>query len=911
MSWIDQLSSLLQLDRGGPDASGAWPDAEARLTGFLDALPVPIVVRHGTGAIVHVNPACREGLGLDPAMIEVELADRAAPACLGTPASREWTLNNGNGDCTLLVRSLPARLPGWGDVQVALLEDITDRKQAEVELARERDFIRVVLDTTDALVMVLDLEGRIQRWNQACERVTGYHESEVRGLVWWQSLVQKSEHATVREQMDFIARGEGRGCGAATLWRREAGARYVAWSAALLRGEEAEPAFVILTAVDQTSQIQARQEHRQAALELQLVWQSAADAMAFLDGDGRVQAANPSFCALVNLSRNQIEGRPLAEIMRLWPGHEAEEARQFREAFAARSLPARSVGEYHLRDGARLWIESTNSYFDRPGHGPTVLLVLRNITERVRQEQELKSTNEFLATTTQWAREMAASAELASAAKTEFLANVSHEIRTPMNGILGMTELTLMTALTTEQHEYLNIVQSSAESLLQLLDEILDLSKVEAGRMEIRCVPFDLREALDQALRPLAHRAENRGLALSCEIDPGVPRLVMGDAGRVRQIMINLVGNAIKFTDRGAIHVSVTAKPSAQNWAVCFLVRDSGIGVEACHLQRIFEPFTQLDGSSTRRRGGTGLGLSISAQLVELMGSRLFVSSSPGEGTAFAFTLRLATPAPGEDVAETVEPAPAAEMPSLHCLVAEDNTLNQRLVVSMLGRAGHTAEIAANGREALELVQSGRFDLVLMDIQMPEMDGLEASLAIRAREAAGNQPRLPIVAMTAHALPGDRDSCLAAGMDGYISKPLKLQTLLREIQRILPERPAVEARMQHLNVEAALSRLGGDRELLAELAGMFLEQIPELLRNTESGLAGPDTTAAITPAHTLKGLLAQFGADAAHALAMETETAARVNRRDEALAALARLKEACAAAIPELERMARGDLAAG
>ncbi len=861
--------------------------------------------------MLHANPACRDVLGPDAAWVQEEWAGWGIGANSGELAHREWTLTDGGGDRTLLVRALPARFPVWGEAEIALLEDITGLKQTEVELARERDFVRIVFDTADALIMVLDLEGRIQRWNQACQRLTGYHEGEVRGLVWWQAVAVESDRAALRAQTERVVRGEAAGRGEVRLLCQDGGTCHASWSAALLRGENGDPAFVILTAVDQTPQIQAKQEQRQAAMELQVVWESAADAMAFLDSQGHVQAANPSFCRLLRLRQSQIEGRPLVEIMRQWPGHEEEEARRFLEAFRDRRLPAREVCEYHLRDGQRLWIESTNSYMESPGHEPSLLLVLRNITERVRQEQELKSTNEFLTTTTQWAREMAASAELASAAKTEFLANVSHEIRTPMNGILGMTELTLMSELTAEQREYLNMVQTSAESLLQLLDEILDLSKVEAGRMEIQSACFDLHQAVEQAIRPLGHRAESRGLKLSCEIDPAVPRLLMGDAGRLRQILINLTGNAIKFTDEGAIHVAVTAKPASPECSVRFLVRDSGIGVEPSQLQRIFEPFTQLDGSSTRRRGGTGLGLSISAQLVELMGSRLFVSSSPGEGTAFAFTLRMGAPALDELETESSDPDPEPTLPALHCLVAEDNPLNQKLVVSMLERAGHTAEIAANGRKALELAATGRFDIVLMDIQMPEMDGLEATLAIRAQEAEQNRPRLPIVAMTAHALPSDRDSCLDAGMDGYASKPLKLKTLLQEIRKALPQRSAKEAGMQELNVEAALARLGGDRELLTELAGMFIEQLAELLRDTETGLSGSDTTGAVTPAHTLKGLLAQFGAEAAQVLALETETAARHNRRDEAVAALARLREACAAARPALERVARGEYGAG
>jgi PAS domain S-box-containing protein len=743
-----------------------------------------------------------------------------------------------------------------------------------------------------------------------CQRVTGYHESEVRGQVWWQVLVDEDSRRALHEQLEGVVRGGAEGRGEVLLRRRDGATRHAAWSAALLRSDEGEPAFVILTAVDQTPQVRAEQEQHQAAMELRLVWESAADPMAFVSGSGCLQAVNPSFCGLVQLEREQAEGRPLTGIMRQWPGHEEDEARQFREAFATRRLPDRAVGEYHLHDGRRLWLEISNSYLNHPGHDPTLLLVLRNITERVHQEQELKNTNEFLATTTQWAREMAASAELASAAKSEFLANVSHEIRTPMNGILGMTELTLMTDLTGEQREYLHTVQTSAESLLQLLDEILDLSKAESGRMEIRTAIFDLREVIEQALRPLIHRAGDSGLSLTRHIGAAVPRLLSGDAGRLRQILINLVGNAVKFTDEGSIHVGVDASPAGAEWAVRFVVSDTGIGIPPLQWNSIFEPFTQLDGSSTRRRGGTGLGLSISAQLVELMGSRLYVSSHPGEGTAFSFTLRLEegqAPTMAADLPADAVPAPPPGMAPLHCLIVEDNDLNRRLVLRMLERAGHSAAMAVNGREALDLVSTRNFDLVLMDIQMPEMDGLEATQQVRARERREHLPHLPVIAMTAHAMTSDREQCLSAGMDGYLSKPLRMNDLLQEMRRVLgPSGPGKESTMPGLNLEAALARLGGDRELLEELAGMFLEQLPELLNETAAGLAAADLTAAITPAHTLKGLLAQFGAEEAHLFARDVEAAARGNRRDEAVAACTRLRTACDALLPEFEQLAGG-----
>ena len=913
------MKGLRPVDPSAP-AAGA--------SGFVDALPIAALVKDLDGRVLHANGEFLRNFGVtlsevtgrtDRELFEPDaaegLSDGNELALAGKAACFEWSAETPGGERTLLVRTMPADLAPWGPVLVALFEDITEQKRVEVALARERDFTRVVLDTTDALILVLDLEGRIERWNQVCQTVTGYHESEVRGRVFWEMLVAEADQPAIRAHLAEVAQGNSGQRGELRLWRRAGGSRLVAWSAALLRSDEGEPAFIIITALDQTPQEHAQREKQQTAMEFRLVWDNAADAMAFLDEDGRVQAANPSFCTLVSLDREAVEGRLLVEVMRQWPGHEEEEARKYRCAFRERSLPARSVNEYHLAGGARVWLESTNSYLERAGHAPLVLLVLRNITERVRQEQELKSTNEFLATTTEWAREMAASAELASAAKSEFLANVSHEIRTPMNGILGMTELTLMTPLTSEQREYLSMVQSSAESLLGLLDEILDLSKAEAGWMELRCASFDLRDLLHQAIRPLMHRAQARGLELSCLVGDEAPRHLFGDAGRLRQVIINLVGNAIKFTDHGQIRVQVSAAPAGDGRArVRFLVRDTGIGMDPGKLQSIFEPFTQLDGSSTRKRGGTGLGLSISARLVELMGSRLYVTSAPGEGATFAFTLSLPLGEPPAGPG-TAQPAPPAVKPAtlaaggrpLRCLIAEDNPVNQLLVVRMLEVAGHSVTVAATGREVVEHARRGNFDLILMDIQMPDMDGLEAAAALRSDELLSGG-HIPIVAMTAHAMASDRESCLRAGMDGYLSKPLRMENLLREIDRVMRLGETRENPMSSLNIGAALARLGGDAELLSELAGLFAGQLPELLGEAERGLQGLDITAGIAPAHTLKGLLAQFGAEQANELARNLEMAARENRRDEALALLAQLKHSCAAILPALERVASGDL---
>ncbi|HMB79470.1 MAG TPA: ATP-binding protein [Vicinamibacterales bacterium] len=371
----------------------------------------------------------------------------------------------------------------------------------------------------------------------------------------------------------------------------------------------------------------------------------------------------------------------------------------------------------------------------------------------------------------------------ASRAKSEFLANMSHEIRTPMNGIIGMTALALDTAPTPAQNECLQTIRSQAESLLTVVNDILDFSKIEQRHVELESVVFGLADALSEVTSPLAARARSKGLELSIDIAPDAPPHIVGDPVRLKQIVANVLSNAVKFTERGSVRLDVSVDERiGDHVRLHFRVADTGIGVASDKQGAIFEPFQQADGSMTRRFGGTGLGLAIASNLAALMGGRVWVDSEPGVGSTFHFTatVTIAASAPIAAAPGAGRPAAAASR-LLRILVAEDNIVNQRVASGLLTKRGHEVTVVSTGREALHALQGGAFELVLMDVQMPDMDGFEATAAIRAWEQTTGQ-HVKIVAMTAHAMTGDRERCLAAGMDGYLSKPIDQRTLYAAIE---------------------------------------------------------------------------------------------------------------------------------
>ena len=495
------------------------------------------------------------------------------------------------------------------------------------------------------------------------------------------------------------------------------------------------------------------------------------DGCAVVDLRGNIQFVNDAFCRMFGFEKARVLGRSFKDLQH--PDRHA----QTLEIFSSVYRTGEPVRSYEYQVSSTLFVDQSISLErDDSGRPVAFLSIFRDCTARKQAEEATARAR--------------AAAESANRAKSEFLANMSHEIRTPMNGIIGMTELALDGPLTPPQAECLDMIRSQAASLLTIVNDILDFSKIESRRVELESVPFTLSHAIDEVVRPLAMRAREKGITLGSSIAASVPARIVGDPVRLKQILTNVIGNAVKFTEEGSVTLEVTVQHAEDGRHILhLLVSDTGIGIPPEKRSAIFEPFRQVDGSMTRRFGGTGLGLAISSTLAELMGGRIKVESTPGGGSTFDIAIPAVAAPPNVRTESAVSAEVAATarrmvtpVKAARILIAEDNIINQRVAAALLTKRGHTVTVVNNGREAVDVLQREPFDLVLMDVQMPEMDGFEATAAIRERERDTGR-RIRIVAMTAHAMSGDRERCLAAGMDGYLSKPIDQRSLFDVVEK--------------------------------------------------------------------------------------------------------------------------------
>jgi len=788
----------------------------------------------------------------------------------------------------------------------------------------------------------------------------------------------------------------------------------------------------------------AQEALRESEKRLRLILDSTAEAIYGIDRNGECTFCNPATLRLLGHSKPEnLVGKRLHNSIH----HTHADGSPYAEEDCNISGSLRNGEGIHAddevfwrADGTSFPVEFWAYPIRKDGEIVGAVVTFLDITERSRAQEALLKSKD--------------ATEAGSRAKSEFLANMSHEIRTPMNGIIGMTDLALDTELTAEQREYLSLVKSSADSLLHLINDILDFSKIEAGKLELEETQFDIRDLLSDTLKTLAVRADQKHLELSARVSAEVPTAMVGDPARLRQLIVNLVGNAIKFTDRGNIVVDAQVETLASDAVHLHLrVSDTGIGIPAEKHQLIFESFAQADGSTTRRFGGTGLGLTISRQIVELMGGRMWVESEAGKGSIFHFTAKFGLSGkyasgserleyqgldklaalvvddndtnrnilaemltnwrmratavesgasalkaiaaasssgcpfsialvdaqmPGMDGFDLVKeihlksgpaipvilmlssdrllsdktqcrehgvkvfltkpvgqselldaivvalgiravealstelPTFAKEKPmerNLTILLAEDNPVNQKLAIRLLEKTGCRVMIASNGREALNLLQQSRpapFDLVLMDIQMPEMDGMEATAAIRKAEKFSGG-HVPIIAMTANAMRGDRERYLGGGMDGYISKPVDSRGLFAEIDRclagIIPSAPLTEKLVERNDLvdrASLLDRVEGDQELLAEIIKVFLADAPQLLSAMQKALQQNDMILLERSAHSMKGAAGNMSALATVNAASQLEQSAKKGDAEKSKSNLTALQGAVERLLPVL-----------
>jgi PAS domain S-box-containing protein len=661
-----------------------------------------------------------------------------------------------------------------GSLFCAAIRDITERKRAEeVVQASERRYRRYV-ERNAAAFLCITLDGRLVECNDAAVRLVGYESREEllshRTAQFYFNPADQPALIELLKKQKALTNYE-------TCFKRKDGSPVWALVNITLVEDEDGGGLIEGTAIDITERKRMEKDLRRIAL----VVESSTDLFGFASLEGTTFYLNRGGRQTLGLGQDEpIDISILDYVV-------DEDREQFRE----KVLPAvmqdgRWEGETrfkHSKTGAPVPMWQSIFFVTEPGtnHRIALATICRDITVRKREERELRAAKE--------------AAEAASRAKTEFLANMSHEIRTPMNGILGMTALALDTDLSIEQREYLGTVKSSGDSLLELVDTILDFSRIETGKLALESIQFSLRETLNPTIRTLALRAHEKHLELNYRVGPEAPATLVGDPGVLRQIIMNLVGNAIKFTERGAVSVRVEGE-SEEVGRACLhcTVEDTGIGIPVESQTRIFDAFAQADSSTTRLYGGTGLGLTISRRLVEMMGGRIWLESSPGKGAAFHFTVWMGKADQTKPRAVVPLSPPGIHLPlperrtDFHILLAEDNRVNQMLAVRLLEKRGHHVQVAGDGREVLEKLKTAEFDLILMDVQMPVMGGFEATAAVREIEKSTGK-HIPIVALTAHAVPGDRERCLASGMDGYVAKPIHPEELFRQIEALIPLAP--------------------------------------------------------------------------------------------------------------------------
>jgi len=651
---------------------------------------------------------------------------------------------------------------------------------------RSKDKMTAIANAALDAILMMDPSGKISYWNPAAEDIFGYTSDEAIGQNLHALITPARYHPAHHAAFPaFLKSGKGLAVGKTLdleALRKDGSEIAVRLSLSSIQIDGHWHAIGVIRDVTERKRVE-NESQRQAALINSLL-DSIPDLIFFKDTQGVYMGCNPAFAEFTGRSRNEIVGKTDHDLF------DKEIADSFQEQDRL-MLPRRKARHNEewvtYPDGRKVLLDTLKT----PYWGPTgeligVLGISRDITEQKHAANEIERVHQLEETT--------AKAERMNEAKSQFLASMSHEIRTPMNGIIGMTTQLLENDLAPAQRERAEIVQFSAEALLVLINNILDFSRIEDGKLDLELLDFGPVALLDNLAGLLAPQAAKKGLDFRCDIAPDVPHSLCGDSGRLRQILLNLVGNAIKFTPRGAVSVHVRlASATATASVLRFAVRDTGIGIAADKQALLFQKFSQVDASTTRRYGGSGLGLAISKQLVGLMGGEIGASSVADQGSEFWFTARFTAGIRPTPASAAPPPAAKPRWSGLRILLAEDNIINQKVAIGFLKPLGLQVDVVANGVQAIQALAAHPYDLVLMDMQMPEMGGLEATRLIRGALSTLINQRVPIIAMTANAAQSDRQDCLNAGMNDYLSKPLNPQMLATMLVQWLPQAPVYPA----------------------------------------------------------------------------------------------------------------------
>ena len=809
------------------------------------------------------------------------------------------------------IEDLDCRVTG----AIALARDITQQRLAEDALYRSEQRFRQLAENINEVFWVMDVAARQivyvspaypEIWGRTCESCS---------LASWRDSIYPDDRA--RAEMAFGRQLQGETVETEyRILKPDGSVRWIRDRAFPVCDDAGRLIRVAGVASDNTNWKRAEEALRDSESRFRRLVDSNIIGVFTASSGGRICDANDAFLEMHGYTREELESG-----MVRWDRPSSPESAQVIQS-AIQQVRATGVMlpveiEFDHKDGRRVpalfGLASMDETMDR-AVGFELDLSARRQAELVLArylsdiEDAQVKIEEQAAQLAQQAEALALArdqAEAANRAKSQFLANISHEIRTPLNGVIGMTRLLLESGLSGELRHYAEVAHSSGEILLALISDILDFSKIEARKLKLETIDFDVRALLDDTVELLGAAATQKGLDLTCAVAPDTPSLVHGDPLRLHQILLNLVGNAIKFTQQGRVDIRIRVEHRDEGAATFrFEVADTGIGVSRDQASALFSPFVQADGSITRKYGGTGLGLAISKQLAELMGGEIGLESELGRGSTFWFTARLGKPSGAAAKPSSGQaakpPAATVSLADARILVVDDVIINRKVALAILAKLGCRADAVSSGAAALAALEESAYDLILMDCGMPEMDGYEATRRIRERESVNGKPRIPILALTAHASAGDRAKCVESGMDEYLRKPIDPRRLAEAIGKWLPAPlPATrpEPPVCPVSEEAAsvfdegelLGRLMGDRRVAGIIVTGFLQDAPSQLRRLGERLQAGDAEGVRRQAHRLKGAAATVSAGILRALAQRVEEQARAGKLQEAAGVWRRL----------------------